>query len=275
MSRHNLTDFEWDVIRRFLPAERSGKAGRPWKSHRQVINGILFVLCTGIGWTDLPPEFGRPKTVSNRFRRWVADGLWLRIVERLIDRLCAKGEIDFELWCVDGTIVRAHRAAAGALREALSPEESAAKQGLGRSRGGYSTKIHLLTDGQGIPLGLTVTAGQRNEATEFDALFAACFINTFRKTKRPDALAADKAYSSKKIRGAIRRKQIRPVIPTRSNEARDPGFDSELYRQRNVIERAIGWLKNFRRIATRYEKKLENYTAMIHIAFFRLIVNWY
>lgn len=272
MSRHNLTDLEWDAIRRFLPAERSGRAGRPWKSHRQVINGILFVLCTGLGWSDLPPEFGRPKTVANRFRRWVSEGLWRRIVERLIDRLCAEGEIDFGLWCVDGSIVRAHRSAAGAPREGMSPEESAEKQGLGRSRGGFSTKIHLLTDGNGTPLSLTVTGGQRNEATQFDALMRGCLVNTFRRTKRPKALAADKAYSSKKIRGAIRKMKITPVIPTRTNEATDPDFNSELYRQRNVIERAIGWIKNFRRIATRYEKKIENYVAMIHIAIFRLIV---
>lgn len=275
MSRHNLTDREWNSIRGFLPVERSGKAGRPWKSHRQVINGILFVLCTGIGWSDLPAEFGRPKTVANRFRRWVKEGLWRRIVSELIDRLVSEGEIDFELWCVDGTVVRAHRAAAGAPREGLTTEESAEKQALGRSRGGYSSKIHLMTDGQGMPLGLTVTAGQRNECVEFENLFSSCFINTFRKVKRPKALAADKGYSTKRIREFVKAKHIVPVIPTPSNQKPDPDFDPELYRTRNVIERAVGWLKEFRRIATRYEKHIENYIAMIHIACFRLLVNWY
>lgn len=275
MSRHNLTDFEWESIRKFLPAESSGMPGRPWKSHRQVINGILFVLSTGISWSDLPEEFGKHKTVANRFRRWVAEGLWCRIVERLIDRLCAMGEIDFDLWCVDGTVVRAHRAAAGARRNGLSSEESAQKQGLGRSRGGNSTKIHLLTDGQGMPIGVTVTAGQRNEAPEFENLMESCFINTFRKSKRPDALAGDKGYSSAKIRNYIRKRDIKPVIPARSNEKRESTFDKRTYKQRNVIERAIGWLKEFRRISTRYEKKLDNYLAMIHIAIFRLLINWY
>ena len=69
MSRHNLTDSEWKTIGVFLPAERSGKAGRPWKPHRTVVNGILFVLHTGIAWEDLPSEFGKFKTVYNRFRR--------------------------------------------------------------------------------------------------------------------------------------------------------------------------------------------------------------
>ena len=74
MSRHNMTDFEWNAIRKFLPAEKNGKAGRPWKPHRQVVNGIFFVLRTGIPWRDLPPEFGKFKTVYNRFCRWAKAG---------------------------------------------------------------------------------------------------------------------------------------------------------------------------------------------------------
>ena len=151
MSRHNLTDSEWKTIRVFLPAERSGKAGRPWKPHRTVVNGILFVLHTGIAWEDLPSEFGKFKTVYNRFRRWVKSGLWDRIFESLIDRILKAGEIDFELWCVDGTVIRAHRVASGAPKSNETAMENAEKHALGRSRGGYSTKLHFLTDGQGIP----------------------------------------------------------------------------------------------------------------------------
>ena len=63
MSRHNLTDREWKSIRGFLPSERPAKAGRPWISHRQMINGILYVLVTGCSWRDLPEEFGKWNTV--------------------------------------------------------------------------------------------------------------------------------------------------------------------------------------------------------------------
>ena len=274
MSRHNLTDSEWNAIRRFLPAERTGKPGRPWKPHRQVINGILFVLRTGIPWADLSAEFGRFKTVYNRFRRWVKSGVWQRIFESLIDRLRKSGEIDFELWCIDGTVIRAHRVAAGAAKGKLSAEKNAQKQALGRSRGGYSTKLHLLTDGQGIPLGVIATPGQRNEGPEFENVMNACLINTFRKANRPEALAADKAYSSKAIRDYIAKREIEDVIPTRSNEIRDSNFDKVKYKKRNVVERAIGWIKEYRRIATRYEKNVENYLAMIHIAIIRIIINW-
>lgn len=275
MSRHNLTDLEWNTIRTFLPAERTGKAGRPWKPHRQVINGILFVLRTGIPWEDLPAEFGKHKTVYNRFRRWVKSGLWQRLFEALIDRLRNEGEIDFELWCVDGTVIRAHRVASGAVRGELTSQENAEKHALGRSRGGYSTKLHVLTDGQGVPLGVIATPGQRNEAPEFENVMDACLINTFRKANRPESLAADKAYSSKAIRNYIAKREIEDVIPTRSNETQKTAFNKSKYKLRNIVERAIGWLKEYRRVATRYEKNVENYLAMIHIAFTRMIINWY
>lgn len=164
MSRHSLTDLEWNVIRRFLPAERAGKAGRPWKSHRQVINAILFVLHTGIPWRDLPEEFGSFNTAYNRFRRWTKSDIWQRIFEALIARLHKAGDIDLELWCVDGRVIRAHRVAAGARKGKLSREENASEQALGRTTGGFSIKLHLLTDGQEIPIGITATPGQRNEA---------------------------------------------------------------------------------------------------------------
>lgn len=274
MSRHDLTDSEWNVIRQFLPRERTGKAGRPWKPHRQVISGILFVLRTGVPWTDLPTEYGNFKTAYNRFRRWVKSGLWLKIFRSIIGRLLKEGEIDFELWCVDGTVIRAHRVAAGALKGDLSSEENSEKQALGRSRGGYSTKLHFLTDGQGIPLGVTATAGHKHEAPEFENLMQACLINTFRKNKRPDALVGDKGYSSNAIRNYISKLEIDDVIPTRSNQTPRKNFPRSLYRRRNIIERLIGWLKENRRIATRYDKTIDSYIAMIHIAITRMIINW-
>lgn len=274
MSRHNLTDRVWKSIRVYLPAERSGRAGRPWKSHRQVINGIVFVLRTGIAWADLPSEFGKYKTVYNRFRRWVKSGLWQRIFENLIAGLLRDGEIDFEVWCVDGTVIRAHKAAAGAKKGRLTVEENATKQALGRSRGGYSTKLHLLTDGQGIPLAVTATPGQRNEGPEFPNLMAACSINMFRKANRPSAIAGDKAYNTKKIRAEIKQLDIEDVIPKNSNQIRDPKFDKKTYKLRNIVERSIGWIKENRRIATRYEKIIDNYLAMVHIAIVRMILNW-
>ncbi len=87
-----------------------------------------------------------------------------------------------------------------------------------------------------------------------------------RSRLKPDRVAGDKAYSSGKIRKALRRRGIDAVIPIKENEQRQPDFDREAYRQRNRIERLINRLKQFRRIATRYEKRAANYLAMITIA---------
>ena len=103
----------------------------------------------------------------------------------------------------------------------------------------------------------------------------ACLINTFRKVNRPQAFAADKAYSSQSIRDSIAKLGVEDVIPTRSNEVANDDFDRLKYKKRNIIERAIGWIKENRRIATRYEKNVENYLAMTHLAIARMIINWY
>ena len=270
MSRHDLTDGEWNAIRDFLPPERPRKAGRPWNSHRQVINGILWVVSLGSPWPDLPEEFGKWKTVYNRFRRWLKEGLWDRILKCLLHRLDRKGLIDRDLWCVDGSLVRAHHAAAGANTEST---EIAVNQGLGRSRGGFSTKLHLLTDGVGTPLGATITAGQRNESIEFQNL-----MNTVPTTWlsdpdwRPGAIAGDKGYSKLHIRQWLRLHNIQDVIAKRRNETGSNQFDPSLYRRRNVVERAIGWLKQSRRVATRYDKTAGSYLAVVKIAIIRRLL---
>jgi transposase len=127
---------------------------------------------------------------------------------------------------------------------------------LGRSRGGRGTKLHLLTDGAGLPAAFAVTAGQTHESKSAEGLFDAVAVRRVRggPRRRPEAGAGDKAYSSPALRRALRRRGIRPVIPTRSNEPPDPGFDPAAYRRRGAVERCVARLKEYRRLATRYEK---------------------
>lgn len=268
MSRYDVTDREWKSIRVFLPAERSGKAGRPWASHRKIINGILWVLNVGGGWRDLPERYGSWSTVYSRFRRWCREGLWNRIMKSLLKKLDAKGGIDRKLWCVDGTIVRAHRAAAGAVDSARKTTDN---QALGRSQGGNGTKLHVMTDSRGILLAITATPGQSHEAKEFPNMVKHVELSMHQRDKRPKKLAGDKGYSSNKIREWLLKKQIKPIIPTKSNEAKHP-FDKRVYRKRNIVERTIGWLKDHRRIATRYDKNIEYFLAFAKIAFARKLI---
>jgi len=267
MSRHDVTDREWNAIRKYLPKQRTCKRGRPWANHRDVVNGILWVLSVGGSWRDIPASFGKWQTIYGRFRRWVREGLWDKIWSNLLRKIDSNGKLARSLWSVDGSVIRAHRSAAGGSRK---NERNAAENGLGRSRGGYSTKIHVVCERKGIPLGITVTGGEKSEAPEFPNVLASIPIKLHRKSKRPKAIAGDKAYSSKAIRTWIQKRGIKDVIPRRSNEKQVRYFAKWLYKQRNVVERLIGRIKEFRRLAMRYDKTKESFLAMIKIAFVRI-----
>ena len=112
MRRYELTDERWKLIEPLLPRP-GGKGGRRWRDHRQVLNGILWVLHTGAQWRELPERYGPWKTVYGRFRRWRDEGLFDRVLHALQLRLDEQGRVDPDLWLVDGTGVRASRSAAG------------------------------------------------------------------------------------------------------------------------------------------------------------------
>lgn len=145
------------------------------------------------------------------------------------------------------------------------PEDHA----LGRSRGGFGSKFHLVTDGQGLPLAVEITAGQRHESTQFEKVLEGIAIprRVGRPRKRPKRLAGDKGYSYPRIREWLSAHGVRAVIPKRSNErGGHEDFDKESYRRRAVIEQCVGWLKECRRIGTRFEKLAVNFLAMFKLA---------
>jgi transposase len=264
--RHALSDEHYAIIEALLP--NNDRPGHPWKDHRRVISGILWILHTGAPWRDLPrATYGPWQTVYERFNRWSKDGTWGRLLEALQVRLDAAGKIDWDLFCIDGSSIRASRDAAGASPSDGTPSEPA-DHALGRSRGGYGSKIHLVCDGQGLPMAVTVTAGQRHESTQFEAVMGQVRVPRAkgRPRRRPKKLAGDKGYSYRRIRRHLRRRGIKAVIPTRKDQRRLPGFEKATYRRRNVVERCIGWLKDRRRLATRFEKLAENFLAMVKLA---------
>ena len=144
-----------------------------------------------------------------------------------------------------------------------------AREALGRSQGGFSTKIHLRCDGNGLPITFVLTAGERHETVVFEQLMEQGAVKRSgvgRPRLRPKRVSGDKGYSSRTIRRYLRRRGICLTIPRKKNERRRGQFDKILYRERNRIERCFNRLKQFRRIATRYEKKAENYLAMLTLA---------
>jgi len=116
----DITNEQWQRIAEFIPEPkaRPGQSGRPPQDPRAVLNGILWILRTGAPWRDLPERFGPWRTVYGYFKGWQADGTFDRVLEALQIRLDREGKIDWDLWCIDGSSVRASRAAAGASKKA-------------------------------------------------------------------------------------------------------------------------------------------------------------
>ena len=145
---------------------------------------------------------------------------------------------------------------------------------LGRSRGGFSTKIHLLCDSDGNPLHFHLTPGQVHESTVLDTLLEGADANLFDEDGErivwPVAIAGDKGYRAAWIDEYLLELGINPVIPTKKTDKRDARlveFDRDKYKERNIVERLIGWLKENRRIFSRFEKTAKNFGGFLKMAF--------
>src|SRR5262249_38238512 len=137
----------------------------------------------------------------------------------------------------------------------------------GRSRGGLGSKVNLVCDSNGTILAIWVIAGQRNESTALEEVMArAKRPRSAGRRRWPERAAGDKGYSFARVRAWVRRRHVEPVIPTRADQPREPGFDRATYKRRNIIERAIGWFKWCRALATRYDKLAVNYVALWVVA---------
>ncbi|MBT2454819.1 IS5 family transposase [Streptomyces sp. ISL-86] len=289
MGRGDLTNDAWARLRPHLP--KGGQRGGRWNGHRKVINGILFRQRTGVPWRDLPARFGKWKTIYERHRRWSADGTWDRILRAVQADADAEGRIDWSMVSVDSTSCRAHQHAAGARRrpprvpgKRSTPRQHRSDEGLGRSRGGLTCKIHLVGEGGRRPLAFLITPGQGGDALQLIPVMErirVARIGGGRPRTRPDHLGGDKAYSSLRNRRYLRRRQIKHSIPEprdqRANRqrrgskgGRPTGFDKAIYKRRNEVERAINALKNFRAVATRYDKRAYVFHGTVTVAAIRL-----
>ncbi|MEU7736843.1 IS5 family transposase [Streptomyces griseus] len=242
MRRHELSDAEWEFVRPLLPVSLRG---RKRLDDRRVLNGIVWKFRTGTAWRDVPERYGPWATLHTRFRRWAADGTFDRMLRAAQAKADAAGDIEW-LVSVDSTIVRAHQHGAGGSKRGLRDPA------LGRSRGGLTSKIHLACDGRGRPLGFVVTGGNTNDCTRFTAVMEA-------------------------IRAWLRRRGIPHTIPERADQVgnrarrgsrggRPPAFDREAYKHRNVVERCFNRLKQWRGVATRYDKTAQSYEAAVTLA---------
>jgi transposase len=153
-------------------------------------------------------------------------------------------------------------------------------EGLGRSRGGLTSKVHLAVDGRGLPMSILVTEGQAGDNPQLLPLLDQVNVRpptSGRPRRRPRRVIADKAYSHPSTRRALRTRRIAFTCPERSDQVayrkakgpaggRPPAFDKAIYRDRNVVERCFARLKQFRALATRYAKRVAYYRSQLVIA---------
>lgn len=123
MNTRTLTDEQWNRLQPLLPGPPA-HPGRPRSDDRRIIDGILWRYRTGMPWRALPDEFGAWPTVYSRFRLWQCDGTWQQILQHLQRDADARGQVDWDLHCIDATSIRAHQHAAGGKKGAIMPSDA-------------------------------------------------------------------------------------------------------------------------------------------------------
>nr|WP_206693192.1 IS5 family transposase [Microbacterium paulum] len=264
----------------------TGRPGRRFSDARSMLEGIIYRYRCGLAWRDLPEVFGPWQTVWTWHHRLATEGTWDTIVSMLIAQADAEGLVDWSV-SVDSTIARAHQHATNTTRPTgggsnyTNPNVEPPDHSIGRSRGGLSTKVHQLVDGNGLPLVTVITPGQAGDSPMLIPMLEQLRVarDIGRPRTRPDVVRGDKAYSSRAIRSHLRGRGIKAVIPEPRDQqghrkrrgsrgGRPVGLDAEDYRNRNVIERRFCHTKQWRGLATRYDKHAVTYRAavLIHAA---------
>jgi transposase len=240
-----LSEYQWKKLYEYLVSFPRLHTKNEAKT-RRFVEAVFWILRSGSSWRMLPREYGHWNVVYQRFADWAEQGVWYNMLYYFAHNP------DMESLMVDSTILRAHACAAGARKK---KDGDQAQQALGRSRGGFSTKIHALCDAWGRPLDFLLSPGQAADCTYAIPLL---------ENKSYAALLADKGYDTNAIVDYVLTSNAQVVIPPKANRIIQRAYDKALYKKRHRIECTFGFLKHSRRLFARFEKIASRFQAFLH-----------
>jgi transposase len=239
-----VTDDQWEWLAPHLEFEAKD-TGRPRRSAREVFEAVLFMLHTGIQYRYLPAGFPPKSTVHAYLKRWCQEQRFRNLLALLIVRLRETGRLDLRRGFIDATFAQA----------------KCGGDGIGLTRKGKGTKLQIVTDAQGVPLGLSVAPATSGEPQMVQQTLA--FSN---EEWLPTQLVGDRGYDSDALDFMLEDMGIEMIAPNRSNRRPENMTQDKrklkCYKNRWVVERTFAWLQNHRRLLVRYEKHLNIYLGL-------------
>ncbi len=244
---------QYDKIKHLLPVQR----GNVSIDNVTFINALLYICENGCKWRRLPKEYGKWHVIYKRFQRWVKAG----IIEKLFRELHVQGAMDLTILkrLLDSMTVPVHPDACGALKKN-------GVQSIGRSKGGLTTKVHMLAANEKTAIEFTLSAGQSHDAPQGRLLLETVGTQKYKYNYSSVPLLMDRAYEDDETRYIAQQLYFTPIVPPKKNRIIPWEYDKELYKQRNEIERLFRLLQGFRRVFCRFDKLDIMYSGFIMLA---------
>jgi transposase len=245
-----LTDEQLDwLLERIPDCPKSPKGGRPPEEKRKVVQGIFWILDNGAKWKDLPRQFGTKSTVHRWFQKWVAEGVFEKVL-RDAGR-CVAERNGYRLYeCfIDATFSKARGGG----------------DGVGATKVGKGVKIMVLVDARGLPVAIDTTSASPHESRLVQRLFD--FMLT---AQTPERVIGDKAYDCDQLDEQLAERGTELIAPHRANRKPENVTQDrrplQRYRRRWKVERTIAWIQHFRRLCIRWEKSTRLFRGFLHLA---------
>jgi len=238
---YHISNAHWAIVFSYLTQQAYLHTSNE-SQLRLFIEAIYFMTRTGCQWRLLPEKYGYWRAIHRRYKRWSDKGIWK-------DLMAFVGDPDDQEFMIDSTIVRAHACSAGYKK---NDEENLA---LGRSKGGFTTKIHALVDGLGNPIKFLLTPGQRHDITQ-----AAILTEEIHDS----AILGDKGYDADHFIDWLNKNNNSHTIPPKRNRKNPRDYDQHRYKERHLVECFFSKMKHFRRVFSRFDKSVNSFLGFLY-----------